>query len=156
MPTFSSRGTAPIVSYPSDVLGVQLHVPRGPACQLPPLSLPRHTYAAALSPSASAPLPTPVLQSTLLLANHRPPLCAHSSMSALLPALRTSFGYFSTAFRGCRVGNLNKNYRALIKKCCHGADSNMTSSRNFFTCQSSILKYPWTTLLRLKEMEYLC
>lgn len=151
------------MSYPSDVLGVQLHVPRGPACQLPPLSFPRHTYAAALSPSASAPLPTParglctpVLQSTLLLGNHRPTLCTHSSMSALLPALRMSFGYFSTASRGCQVGNLNKNYRALIKKCCHGADSNMTSSHNFFTCQSSILKYPWTTLLRLKEMEYLC
>ena len=48
LPTFSSRGTAPIVSYPPDVLGVQLHVPRGPACQLPPLSFHRHTYAAAL------------------------------------------------------------------------------------------------------------
>lgn len=88
LPTFSSRGIALIVSHPSDVLGVQLHVPRGRACQLPPLSLPRHAYAAGPSPSASAPLPTParglctpVLQSTLLLANQCPPTlppCLHS------------------------------------------------------------------------------
>lgn len=147
LPMFSSRGIALIVSYPSDILGVQLHVPRGPACQLPPLSLPRHVYAAGLSPSASAPLRTPArgsahwscsLHCSWQTTAH--PCAPLFSMSALLPALCTSFGYFSMASRGCRVGNLNKNYRALIKKHCHSADLNMTSSRNFFTCQKQYFK----------------